>query len=481
MPSLGGNPATLLHSWKEIAAYLGRDVRTVMRWAKDKGLPVHRLPGGARAAVFAYREEMDAWLLGLNDSVGAANAETITPPTPNPRRRSRGYGIAATFALSVFAVLILSAFWIPTGTRQSSLPLQFTRVDYAAAEPMGIAAADFNNDGLADLIVANAKSEKIEVLLGNGDGTFSRHESVNVAGGPSYFAIADFNGDGNLDVALHVRTTGVFHVLSGDGHGNLRETFTMALPGGDKGMATADLNHDGKPDIVIVQPGRKAVAVLLGNGDGTFREGPLLEAAPIPAMVAFGDFNRDGHIDLVFCDYNIGTGNTVSVYLGKGDGTFGARRSYLTGGGPLHVAVGDVNEDGIVDIVTANFQDRISVLLGKGDGTFGEPRHFDAGKANTFVALVDLNGDGHVDVLSLGMHDDSLAYLRGYGDGTFAPPELISTGRYPDVIAVADMNRDGKLDIAVSNSWGNSFAVFLNRSESRRGLWATASARWLKK
>src|SRR4051812_14664025 len=183
MPSPGDNSATLLHSWKEIAAYLGRDVRTVMRWAKDKGLPVHRVPGGVRAAVFAYREEMDAWLLGVNNDVGPASSAPIALPERQTRRRSRTYGIAATLVLCLFAVLILSAFWIPTGTRQLSLPLQFTRMDYAAAEPMGIAAADVNNDGIADLLVANAKSSKFEVLLGNGDGTFIRHASVDVAGG----------------------------------------------------------------------------------------------------------------------------------------------------------------------------------------------------------------------------------------------------------------------------------------------------------
>ena len=61
------SPSDRLDSWKSIGAYLGRDIRTVIRWEKEKGLPVHRVPGGQRQGVFAFRGELDAWLAGKGD------------------------------------------------------------------------------------------------------------------------------------------------------------------------------------------------------------------------------------------------------------------------------------------------------------------------------------------------------------------------------------------------------------------------------
>ena len=65
-----------LDSWKAIATYLGRNERTVVRWEKVKGLPVHRVPGGQRHAVFAYRDELDEWLTGAERANGTEQAPT---------------------------------------------------------------------------------------------------------------------------------------------------------------------------------------------------------------------------------------------------------------------------------------------------------------------------------------------------------------------------------------------------------------------
>lgn len=68
-----------LDSWKEIAAYLGRDLRTVRRWEKDKRLPVHRVPGGERRAVFAYRAQIDAWLENLDGDESVSSSSEAGP------------------------------------------------------------------------------------------------------------------------------------------------------------------------------------------------------------------------------------------------------------------------------------------------------------------------------------------------------------------------------------------------------------------
>ncbi|HXE76604.1 MAG TPA: hypothetical protein VNN18_13345 [Candidatus Xenobia bacterium] len=93
---------TRLDSWKEIAEYLGRDVRTVIRWEKDKGLPVHRIPGGKRHAVFAYREEIDAWLA----SGTPINHEDSTAPRSGARLR-----VIAGLAALVLLLALVGFIW----------------------------------------------------------------------------------------------------------------------------------------------------------------------------------------------------------------------------------------------------------------------------------------------------------------------------------------------------------------------------------
>lgn len=484
----------ILRSWKEIAAYIGRDVRTAIRWEKDRGLPVRRPPGSKKSgSVFAYRGELDKWMMGdgarpqpessaskmpaeLAAGIGrdevAAGADVGTRVLRSEYRRSAGLAGVGVLALCALAI-VLTGF-APTLTHRGlELPLQFVRTDYSPGEnPTGMVVADFDNNGIPDLVVANAKENSLAVFLGQGNGMFAQPIKVTgLAEYPTYFAVADFNGDGNMDVALQTKFgASRFHVLLGDGRGHLRQASVEDLPGGNKGSAVGDVNHDGKADVAVVLSFAKKVVVLLSNGDGSFRRSAELESPTQPGPVAMGEFNGDGNPDLVVCDFNVGMGKAVTVYLGKGDGTFPTRRVFRTGGGPLHVAVADVNEDGKLDIVTADFQAGVSVLLGNGDGTFREPAEFEAGKANTNVAVTDLDQDGRLDILALGMHDDALVFLRGHGDGKFDGPQKIPTGRYPDVIAVADFDGDGLPDVAVTNTYAGSLSVYLNRSR-RRSSW----------
>ena len=108
-------------------------------------------------------------------------------------------------------------------------------------------------------------------------------------------------------------------------------------------------------------------SVLLGNGNGTFQARQSFGTGSQPYSVAVGDFNGDGKSDLVTADYD---GNTASVLLGNGNGTFQAKQSFGTGSAPRSVAVGDFNGDGVKDLVTADYDgNTASVLLGNGTTT----------------------------------------------------------------------------------------------------------------
>ncbi len=153
-----------------------------------------------------------------------------------------------------------------------------------------------------------------------------------------------------------------------------------------------------------------------------------------PAVVAVGDFRGNGLIDVV--TGNNDTANTVSVLLGKGDGTFAAHVDYAVGAAPSGIAVGDFNGDGKLDIVVVyGFNDaRVAVLLGNGDGTFQEPfKSTVAGFQGGSIAVGDFNGDGKLDVA---VSDSELAasgvdIMLGNGDGTFKAPVTYATAADP--------------------------------------------------
>jgi hypothetical protein len=162
----------------------------------------------------------------------------------------------------------------------------------------GIVAGDFNGDGKLDLVVSASdppgNDTTVTALLGNGDGTFSQGASETFTGEFDYpFAVADFNGDGIPDLVLSVNGGWLVQLGKGDG------TFVTSQSG-DSGnpMAVGDFNNDGIPDIVLA-PG----TLLLGRGDGTF----TVTTAPLPANAIFaavGDFNGDGNPDLAVVNHS---------------------------------------------------------------------------------------------------------------------------------------------------------------------------------
>lgn len=135
--------------------------------------------------------------------------------------------------------------------------------------------------------------------------------------------------------------------------------------------------------------------------------------------------------------------------------------AYPTGAEPDGLAVGDLNGDGVTDIVTADAgSDSMSVLLGKKDGTFQPRAVYKVGQNPSSVALADLKGNGKLDAIVTNNDDNTVTIWWGNGDGTFGSSTLLGTGSGPHRIAVGDIDGDGHLDIAVVNWTGTSATIF---------------------
>ena len=445
------------------------------------------------------------------------------------------------------------------GNGNGTFQAQQTFSTGAGSAPNSVAVADVNGDGKPDLIVANLNGNNVGVLLGNGNGTFQAEQTFSTGAGPFSVAVADVNGDGKADLIVANPGSDSVSVLLGDpqpfvqsinrttpigpndsatsvtytvtfskpvtgvdptdfslalsgvtattpvvvagsgavytvtingisGSGTLglnlvnngtiqdslgnplgpvgtfqtQQTFSTGAGTKPYSVAAADVNGDGIPDLVVANKFGNSVSVLLGNGNGTFQAQQTFStgANSDPVSVAVADVNGDGKPDLVVANsFN----STVGVLLGNGNGTFAAQQTFATGASPYSVAVADVNGDGKPDLIVANVVgNTVGVLLGNGNGTFQSQQTFSAGGAAS-VAVADVNGDGKPDLIVANYFSYNVGVLLGNGNGTFQAQQTFATGAGsdPTSVAVADVNGDGKPDLIVANFNGSSVSVLL--------------------
>jgi len=362
----------------------------------------------------------------------------------------------------------------------------FTRSDYqGGAGVAGVTVADLKNDGDQDLIVANESADTISVFVGDGHGTFAAKVDYATGASPLNAVVGDFNGDGILDIAVSNlncalnssscgSVKGSVSILMGNRDGTFQSHVDYAS--GDTwttSVLVGDFNGDGKLDLIAVNgtcpgapcsAGSSSISVLLGNGDGTFLSPVNYTVGLRPTSGVVGDFNGDGKLDIAVTNSfanELSVGNTFSVLLGNGDGTFQTQKistAAKNGKTPIGMVTADFNNDGILDLAIANEGEvtaqsdtsSVSILLGNGDGTFKPALEYAAGIAPQRLAVGDYNGDGVLDLVVTNSDSSSISLYLGNGDGTFQPNVMYAATGQPYGIASADFNHDGQLDVAIT-------------------------------
>jgi hypothetical protein len=476
-----------------------------------------------------------AMFLGTHASIASSSLPatlTVTPYYPSTTVLS-AQTIAGTYTLTA-TVTGTQGSTPPTGTvtfedvtNGTYVLGTATLIPGAASPPAGLAfatsqvistpsicltalVADVNGDGKPDLVLGIVADgtfgvfvNTVEVLLGNGDGTFTPTPPIPVYLDVIALGVGDFNGDGKPDLVAFgvtpvyggpVIPVNQLQVLLGNGDGtfaagqvlpnpNINQQYPSLnapplgygppFPGfANPTIAVGDIDGDGIADIVFSSGVNQTAVVFFGKGDGTFTAGPTTFAGFSPDGIALGDFNGDGKPDLAITESPTGnTPDSIDILLGKGDGTFTPGTSIQgVSNTASAIVAADFNRDGILDLATEGYASpaEVSVFLGRGDGTFTQAsRSPILGTANSgsVLAVGDFNGDGITDLITAN-GGTVLGLLLGNGDGTFQPVIDVNVPRFQvpaaiSAVALGDFVGSGLSGIASADYANYEAAVLL--------------------
>jgi hypothetical protein len=328
-------------------------------------------------------------------------------------------------------------------------------------EPEQLVVADIDRDGKPEL-VAYGDSNGVTVWRNEGRGDFSAPTERASDPAPYELMASDLDGDGDLDVA--VTTLRGLNVLENVGDALLDTPHKYAV-GDDLTLAVpADLDDDGDADIAAVAPGLLGALVLWNAGGLGFEKGPLVSTPHVESAldILAADADGDGDNDLVLP--NRGTWNGMAIVdahvaiLENRGGAFEASRRPLDSF-PLDVASGDLDGDGLVDLVLSLAACRnclpaldpsTIVLLGDGDGGYRDERRFFTASQPLWVLAEDLEGDGAPDVIVSLQDAGEVAVLLNAGGAAFGPLASHSIDLPAISLAALDADRDGDLDLVAS-------------------------------
>jgi hypothetical protein len=327
--------------------------------------------------------------------------------------------------------------------------------------PQAIVTADFNRDGVLDLATANRGSGDVSVLLGVGDGTFwpERRYPVYPGDHPGRLVALDFNHDGRPDLAALDSSTGFVDVLLGLGDGTFLADGVIHLPGTDPRVAglfagpaqtsvAGDFTRDGNRDV----------ASLVPDGPGTFASQVRFGVGLPPGLQASLDY---APLDAVF-----GGPLSVAGFLSSSQGYTTAQSAPNP---PRDTPqVGDLNGDGILDVLTVSQTGQILVRPGLPGGGFGAPEVVNGDALAREAVIVTTGAHAQVAALSLGQ-DQVVVYTRSAdptsGQDAWQPTFQAATNHLALRLAAADLDGDGLPDLVVANALEGTLSVYLNQGD----------------
>jgi hypothetical protein len=331
-------------------------------------------------------------------------------------------------------------------------------------------AADLNSDGFVDLTTVNEVSADLRVFMNSADGTgaydpfLTPPRPIGVESSPN--EQADFDNDGNVDICAAASSSAdSVSIGLGNGDGTYDAVQQVAVGNDPHGIAVLDVDGDADLDIVTANFLTDNLALMINNGSGVFGSASFFDSDTNPNgewPLAAGDMNNDGITDLV-----IGAQNTqeIVVMTGNGNGTFTALPPEVANGLVWQLVLGDLDGDGNLDVTTANSGSETgSVLLGNGDGTLDNPATVDSPGHTVATDLGDLDGDGDLDWLLSSYGGHAWYVYTNNGSGVFPtePDQTFSATNSPSCGVILDFDNDGDLDMVLTDELADTVRLMRN-------------------
>jgi hypothetical protein len=317
---------------------------------------------------------------------------------------------------------------------------------------VNVTLADVTGDGVPDLVTSPVDGTVV-VLRSTGDGSFGAPIVYATGATSDHVRVGDIDGDGHLDLISPNGRNG-FAILLNDGVGGFFGGPLLGALGVELfDLAVADFDRDGLADVFAI--GGSKAAVLLNDGHGGFDSSPGFVIDGGLGVMQLGDVDGDGVPDLVSADPR---SPSVDLRIGDGRGGFRVARAIDTRQQVVAIATGDLDQDGAMDLVVGTLEalvepnaTSVDVLFGDGKGGFGAPVMYPALDYPAAIEIADADGDGFRDVIVAHGNRGTVAVMRNDGrGGLLAPTEFVSGG-FPTALATGDLNRDGRADIGVAN------------------------------
>lgn len=381
----------------------------------------------------------------------------------------------------------------------ATMPSFAMQQPFSTSSPASITSIDLNGDGKLDLIVANAGSNTVSVLLdatarARAATSFATQQVFAAGAFPAAVVATDLNGDGKPDLIVANENSSANTVsvlpnatvpLAFAAHFPTKQTFATGTS--PDSVNFADINGDGKPDLIVANSNDNTLSVLLNTS--YFGSAPYFAmqqtfaTGAAPYSISAADLNGDGKPDLIVANFGAGS---VSVLLnttapGASTSSFAAQQTFATGSGPISTTTADVNGDGRPDLVVVNFNSQnVSVLInntppGSFVPSFAAQQTFATGFSPHSVSAADINGDGKPDLVIADTGALTVSVLinttvSGAVSPDFAAQQTFATGSAPYSVTTADLNGDGKPDVIAANYNDNTISILFNTTVSGAAL-----------
>lgn len=348
------------------------------------------------------------------------------------------------------ATLECSATWCDSGVKQAQA--------YGFGTPCGPGlASSCNNDGACVTWCSGAIGFPGEAVQFVGD-----HRNGMATG--------DINNDGKLDLVFVDYNTFRLRVLRGLGNGKFDAPVIYSSVRYPGSVELADLDGDTDLDLAVSEfigaqndsPGGVRIYYNMDLNSGAFVEGSYYETGFGTRDVAAADIDGDGKVDLIAANYNAAS---ISILRNQGAGTFGEKVDIAVKQGPYSIIAADLDGEGGVDLAVAQVGGYgVTVLLNQA-GSFPEATFFDTAAPLVSVSAADVNGDSQLDLMVATYTHGSVGVMKNVGSGQFAAPVKYSTGQQVNSVTTADVNADGRLDIVSTNYTDGTVSVLHNKGD----------------